>query len=142
MSDRALLLVAGALALLSLGLPWGSTPGVPGAVHPGGTTVVVDADGSIDLRFEPSWYVPGLAGHTVSGADHTMRVTAAAGALLVFVGVRRARRRLVVIGLAVAALALPIGLGGGAGSGRAVYGLAIAVAAVTLLRRPSPSTST
>ena len=142
MSERALLLVAGALALLSLGLPWGTTPGAPGAVVPGGTAVVVNADGSIDLRFDPSWYVPGLAAHTVSGADHTMRVTGAAGALLVFAGVRRARRTLVVAGLAVAALALPIGLSGGTGSGRAVYGLAIAIAALTLLRRPSPSMST
>jgi hypothetical protein len=141
-SQRALLLVAGALALLSLGLPWGNMPGVPGGVHPGGTTVVVNADGSIDLRFDPSAYVPGLAGHTVAGAGHAMRVTGAAGALLVFAGVRRTRRTLVVAGLAVAALALPIGLSAGAGSGRTVYGLAIAIAALTLLRRPSPSTST
>ena len=141
MSERTLLLVAGALALLSLGLPWGNAPGLPGAAHPGGTTVVVNADGSIDLRFDPSSYLPGLAGHTVSGASHAMRVTGAAGALLVVAGVRRAQRRLVVVGLAVAALALPIGLSGGSGSGRAVYGLAIAIAALTLLRRPSPSTS-
>ena len=50
-----------------------------------------------------------------------MRVTGAAGALLVLVGVRRAQDRLVVAGLAVAALALPIGLTAGSGSGRVVY---------------------
>lgn len=104
MSRRTLLLaLAGALALLSLGLPWGY--------------------GSV-------------------GADHAMRVTGAAGALLVLAGVRRARRQLVVAGLAVAALAMPIGLTSGAGSGRTAYGMAIALAAITLLRRPSPSTST
>ena len=104
MSQRATLLaIAGALTLLSLGLPWGPF---------------------------------------VSGADHAMRVTGAAAALLVLLGVRRAQDRLVIAGLAVAAIALPIGLTGGTGSGRAAYGLAIAVAALTLLRRPSPSMST
>ena len=104
MSRRTLLLaLAGALALLSVGLPWGR----------GGV-----------------------------GADHAMRVTGVAGALLVLAGARRDRRQLVVAGLGIAALALPIGLSGGTSSGRTAYGMALAITALTLLRRPSPTTST
>ena len=142
MSQRLLLLVAGALALLALSLPWGATEGTPGVLLPGGSTVVVNVDGTLSLQLGPGTYLPGLSGRIIHGAEHEMRVLGAAGALFVLFGVRRSQRRLVVIGLLVAALALPMGLAQGTGIGRIAYGLAIGLAALTLLRRPAPSTST
>lgn len=138
MSNRALLYVAGALALVSLGLPWGQTAPTPGTVMGGGSRISVNDDGTFDVLFTPTTYLPGLAGSTTVGAEHTMRVAGAAGALLVFLGERRRHRRLVVAGLLIAAVALPIGLTAGSASGRVAYGLAIGLAALSLLRRPNP----
>jgi len=136
---RGLLLVAAALLLLSLGLPWATTAGTPGTLLPGGSIISVNPDGSMRLELLPSTYVPGLSGVTVNGHEHTMRVTGAAGALLVATGVRRRRRPPAVAGLLVASLAVPIGLVGGVGIGRVTYALAIGAAALSL-RPAAPRT--
>jgi hypothetical protein len=90
---RGALRLAGALALLSLGLPWAGTD---------------------------------LAGDAVVGGEHPMRVSGAAAAVLILIGVRMRRGALILAGLAVATAAVPIELAGGVGSGRIAYALAIA----------------
>ena len=129
---RGLFAVAAVLAALSLGLPWSSTDGVPGRLLPGSTIVGVNSDGSMSLELGPSLYMPGLSGRTVVGAEHTMRVTAAAAALLLVLAVRRRAPALGWWGLAIATLAVPIGLHGATGIGRITYALGIAVAALAL----------
>jgi hypothetical protein len=78
---------------------------------------------------------------TVVGAEHTMRVTAAAAALLLALAVRRRAPTLGWWGLAIATLAVPIGLHGATGIGRITYALSIAIAALGLRgSRFEPST--
>jgi hypothetical protein len=104
---RGLAIAAGALTVLSLGLPWTAANGKHTA--------------SIDF---------GAA--TVVGAQHPMRVFALAAALLLVSSVRHRRPQRARLGILVGALALPLGLDGGLASGRAVYAVALLLAAMAV----------
>lgn len=97
---RLLLLVAGALAVTSLGLPWGAPSPAPGVAP------------------------------TVSGAQHPVRVIGLVAALLLVSAVRAGSTGRARTAVGLGALALPLGLAGGIASGPAVYTVALLLSAV------------
>jgi hypothetical protein len=108
--QRRLLLMAGVLAAVSVGLPW---------------TVVRPA-------------AAGMPGLQLAGTSHPVRVIALAAAVALWWAVHRASRTSALAALLVAATALPLGISAGLTSGRIVYAAAIAVAAVAIWRSPAP----
>ena len=110
-----LLLVAAALAVVAVGLPWSGHPSGPDAIH-------TDAGRETVLL----------------GGQHPVRVLAVVGALLIWAALRRGSRRGALTGLAVAAAALPIGGWGGGAPGRVCYLLALLIAAAAVVaERPA-----
>jgi hypothetical protein len=103
-----LLLLAGVLGVVSLGLPWGVTQTGAGSGITQDTTVA----------------------RTVIGAEHPVRVIGLAAALLLVTAVRRGRPGRARAAVALGTLALPLGLSAGLTSGRAVYLLALLLAAM------------
>lgn len=134
------LVLAGALGLLSLGLPWQQIPGFPGVVIPGVVVVFPGGDlGSGGVSYLPGVFAPSIPGSVVLGTGHAMRVTGVIAALLLVVAIRRHSRRTAWLAIAVGALALPLGVGQGAVMpGRTAYlaALLIAAASLGLLRTP------
>jgi hypothetical protein len=143
LATRLGLALVGALLLLALALPWGTTatgPGTPGFYTPGSCTVD-PYDGSMFCTggfIGPGF--PGLPGSAVTGFQQPVRVLLVAGLVLCWWGVRRARAgaggsRAVWIGLAVAAaggLTRSTGVVSVVGSGRLAYLAAIALAALAV----------
>jgi hypothetical protein len=138
--DRRLLALAGALAVLALGLPWQRVPLSPGISYPGAVYVFPDVNTSTpDIGIIPPIYIPTVGGYTIPGTGHAMRLTALAAALLLWFAVRRGLRRIAWLALAVAAIALPLGVNHGAVMpGRIAYLAALVAAALALglLRLP------
>lgn len=142
-----LFLAAGALAAMSLGLPWGAapdgsspvisrsswanTPTAADVLSPsaGVDPVRVDADGRKNVP------------QALFGAQHPVRVIGPVAALLLVSAVRRGRRGRARAAVAVGAPALLLGLDSGLTSGRAVYAAALVLAALGTVaaRRPARS---
>ena len=106
-TSRGLAIAAGALTLMSLGLPWAGASGNRAQVPSFGATTTV-------------------------GAEHPMRVFALAATFLLVSSVRHGRPGQARLGILVGALALPLGLDGGLTSGRAVYAVALLLAAMAV----------
>lgn len=101
-----LFLAAGALAILSLGLPW---------------QVAIVRNGPADATL------------TNAGTQHPVRVLALLGGLLVWWGMTRGPHRIAWGGLGLAGLALVMGAPGSAvPPGRLVYAVAVALAAIAV----------
>lgn len=134
---RGLLVIAAVVMLVSLGLSWGNTPYLPGTLLPGQLITRIGLNGELITEFTPGTYLPGIGGADVNGFETTVRVTAAAGAVLLVLGIRRQRRHLVLWGAGVALLGAFIGLDGGLRAGQLAYLLAVslAVAGSGLVRR-------
>lgn len=128
---RVLLALGAALAVVSLGVEWGTTPFTPGLSLPGTTLTnqFNPSTGDLDLVIVPTpgYYLPGTGGDSIRGADAEARIflVPAAGVLLWAIHSRtdRSRRavRLAAFGLAAAAvlalsrqLALPAVMAGAA----------------------------
>jgi len=109
-----LIVLAGVLAAVSIGLPWVPRPSPSG--------VAVGATG---------------AGAT-AGTAHPVRVIALVAAVLLWWAVRRGSRRGALAACLIATTALPLGLTAGVTSGRICYTLAIALAVVAIWRSPVP----
>ena len=125
---RGLLVIAAAVMLVALGLSWGATPYVPGTLLPGQFTSRIGLNGELITEFTPGTYLPGIGGADVNGFETAARVSAAAGALLLAVGIRRRSRGLVLAGTGVALLGAFIGLDGGLRAGQLAYLLAVVLA--------------
>jgi hypothetical protein len=131
-----LFVAAGALALVSLGLPWGASSGgysfvIPGFnwintpdPYGGFTPMVVGGPVRVD--------VGGGEGsvHTFVGAQHPMRVIGLVAALLLVTAVRQGLPGRARAAIVLGALALPLHLAGGLTSGRASYAVALVLAAM------------
>lgn len=135
---RRLLTVAGALALLSLGLPWGSAgPGrwTTGIYTPGFCSTIYDSNGGAYSECSPGFYLPGIHlpdGGAPAGYMTGIRVVMVVVIVLLTIGRRRPDGSLPILAVAVAALGWM--LEPGAASGQIVYLLALAVL-VTALHR-------
>lgn len=117
-APRRLLIAACALAVASLGLPWGvSAPGLSFGA-PAGAPARTGPLGGSD------------AATVLIGGQHPVRVIGLIAALLLVDAVRRGRQRQARIALLVGALALPLGLGSGLTSGPIAYAAALLLAAV------------
>jgi hypothetical protein len=126
---------AGALALVCLGLPWGTSSGgysfvISGFNWPsvdlpygGSTPMVVGGPVRVD--------VGGGEGsvHTFVGAQHPVRMIGLVAALLLVSAVRQGLPGRARAAIALGALALPLQLAGGLTSGRASYAVALVLAA-------------
>lgn len=142
---RPLLVLAGALLLLSLGLLWGRTPVIPGVYTPGTSILLPNPDGTYYVEITPGMYFAQLGGYAIHGAQNAARVTGLAATVLLWLAVRRGSRRLAALALAVGAVALPLGLDLGAATpGRLCYlaALVAAAAGVGLLPRRRVSAPT
>jgi hypothetical protein len=128
-ADLWLLLVAGCLAVVSLGLPWGvyvdeilgETPFI---ITTGTGGVEVTTLFTLDLGVD----VPVV----VSGYQHPVRAVLLVAVLVMGWALRAGSRRGAVAAVVVAALALPLGAPGAAG--QLVYAAAVALAVVWLGR--------
>jgi hypothetical protein len=132
------LALAGALGLLSLGLPWQQIPSMPGVVLPGVVIGYPDGTG-LGVAWVPAVFVPSIPGGVVPGTGHAMRVTGVVAALLLVRAIRQHSHRTAWLALAAGALALPLGVGQGAlMPGRIAYlaALLVAAASLGLLRTP------
>jgi hypothetical protein len=135
-------MLASALGLLSLGLPWEQIPGLPGVVIPGVVVVFPSDDlGAGGVSYLPGVFFPSFPGGVVLGTGHTMRVTGLVAALLLARAIRRQSRATAWLAIAIGALALPLGVNQGAiMPGRVAYlaALLTAAASVGLLPIPRP----
>lgn len=133
-----LLTVAAAFALLSLGLPWGSSdPGrwTGGFYSPGFCSTVYDGNGWASTECGPGFYSAGIhlgGGSGAAGYRTCVRVFLLIAAVLLIIGLRRRSGPLPA--LAAAVLTLGWLLQPGAQSGQIAYLLALA-ALVTALHR-------
>jgi hypothetical protein len=140
--NRRGLAVAGALVLLSLGLPWQQITAVPGVLIPG--VIVPDplgGDLGSGVAYLPGVFVPSTGGGTILGTGHAMRATSLVAALLLCWAIRHGSRRSAWLAIAIGALALPLGVNQGAVmTGRVAYlaALLTAAAAIGLLSIPRP----
>lgn len=132
------LTAAGALALLSLGLPWGGAGPerwTTGINTPGFCSTIYDSDGWASTECTPGFFMPGihLPGNGAPAGYMTgIRVVMVVIIVLVTIGRRRPGGSLPILAVAVAALGWM--LEPGAASGQIVYLLALAVL-VTVLHR-------
>lgn len=132
-----LLTVAGALALLALGLPWGGAgPGrwTTGIYTPGFCSTIYDSNGYASSECSPGFYLPGihLSDGPPAGYLTGARVVVVVVVALLTLGLRQPDSRLPTVAVAVAAggwLVDP-----GATSGQIVYLVALAVLVVALHR--------
>jgi len=136
-----MLLLAGLLSVLSLGLAWGvgwsgyDSMYVPGWYVAGGCYTDYDYEGYGTVicdpgTFSPGVYLPGSdGGRGATGAQHSARAFLAVGWALVGIGRWQRNRRLQVLAPAVMALGVVAdGVGNGAG-------FVVALAAVACLAR-------
>lgn len=150
---RTWLFAAAAAALLSLGLPWGSTTGggsvLPGYFTPGFCSTVYDYEGWASVECSSSYFFPTLyfhgAGGAIPGAAHPARALLAIAAVLLVVGYRRTDRRILLGGLLAGAVGF-FAFGVQPAAGQLAFGLGVVCVALALradgllaLPRPSPT---
>ncbi|WP_029135253.1 hypothetical protein [Nakamurella lactea] len=134
---RRRLWLAGALALLSLGLPWSAARAgyqVAGWYAPGSCISVYDADGYATLDCSPGYYSPGwsVAGQAAApGYATDLRIVLAVALTLLVLGLRRDSGRLQLAGLIVAVAGFA--LNPGEQPGQLAYAGAVVVLASALL---------
>jgi hypothetical protein len=109
-----LMVLAGVLTAVSLGLPWVARPRPLDGVPVGGVG----------------------SGGELPGFSHPVRVIALVAAVLLWWAVRQGSRRIAVAACLVAVTALPLGLTQGVSSGRICFALAIVAAVVAIWRTP------
>lgn len=130
--------VAAAFALLSLGLPWGSSdPGrwTAGSYSPGFCTTVYDSNGWASMECGPGFYSPGIhlsGGGAPAGYLTGIRVILVVVVVLLAISLRQPAGPLPTVAVAVAAIGWM--LQPGARSGQIAYLLALAVLVVALRR--------
>lgn len=130
-----LLLVAGAMATLSLGLPWavhasrGLQIVMPPPMYYGApVTPYMNAD----IAVGSPWVIESGGGvEAVAGFSEPVRVIGAVAAVMMWFAVRMASRRLAAVALLVAATAIPLNVSSlFVASGRILYTTALVVAGV------------
>lgn len=137
------LLVAGALALVSLGLPWAAqaAPARSEVVYGHGWYNMGGPDGFVPMVvfFGPvEVEVSSAATRTLAGAQQPVRLIGVVAAILLFRAIRGARTRQAWAAVALGALALPLGMNSGLTSGRAAYAIALLLAATAVRLPPRP----
>lgn len=123
---RARLAVAGALALLALGLPWTTAYSVPGYVTPGFCTTTYDAQGYGSVYCSPGFVNPGYTNPAAPGFSLDVRVYLALLLTVGFWGLRQRSPVLITIALTAGATALVANPG--AQAGQLVWLAALALA--------------
>lgn len=140
-----LLLIAAALAVVSLSLQWGSRSAYTLGVYlPGWCHTTYDQNGYASLWCDAGSWTGGLEFYPVLGFQHPVRVYVVAAIVLVAVGLRRQRRAWTVLGWWIGLLGSFLSQAGW-GSGRLLLLGALVVAAAVVhpirglgeLRRPN-----
>jgi hypothetical protein len=127
-----LLILAGALGAISIGLPWAqvNTPGWAMWLF---SPIVPPCAGDYCIEGAVISVIPmGGSQYSISGVDHPIRVVAALAAVLIWYGVRHSSTVLARRGLLLAAAGLAISAGSGLHTGQLVFAVALLVAAAGL----------
>lgn len=127
---RRRLAVAGALALLGLGLPWTTAYSVAGYYTPGFCSTTYDADGYGSVSCSPGFVGAGYNNPALPGFTIDVRVFAALMLLAGLFGIRRRSPVLLGIGLVIGGAALV--RNPGTQAGQLIWVAALVLAAVTL----------
>jgi hypothetical protein len=118
MTNRHLVWLGTALAVLSLGLPWRFIVGTPGYLTAGYYTNYCDFDGFCTSSYTPGVFIPGLTGGSYPGLESEARFFIVAAVVLALwgglhLGSRRSLRWAAYVGVAGVLLYAFYGLMGG-----------------------------